>query len=423
MLMGIRRRVIVGLTLVSAIAPSVLAQKTGPPAGSGNAPSTSTTKAPPGISNRPDSTGTLAPSLYVTGNVVLDDGTPPPDPVTIERVCNGSPHAQGYTDNKGRFSFQIGQTLGVPQDASEESGSIPGTQQQASATSIASGTVFPPQMNAPEAHYENCELRAVLAGFRSDTISLAGRRRMDDPNVGSIVLHRTAKVEGAAISVTSLLAPKNARHAFEKARQHVRKNELPDAADQYLIAVKLYPQFAAAWYELGMIQGRIQDNDRAHESFLKAIAADPKFVNPYVPLIELSAIGGNWAELADLSGRLIKLDPVDFPSAYFYHATASLSLNHVDAAEKSAREGEKIDTAHRYPRIEQVLANVLVRRRDYAGAAEHFRAYLAIAPDADDVPGVKNKIAELERAIGANQQADATARKPAAPDGGPSGPP
>src|ERR1022692_3248637 len=33
--------------------------------------------------------------IYLSGKVMLDDGTPPPGPVTIERVCNGNPRAQG----------------------------------------------------------------------------------------------------------------------------------------------------------------------------------------------------------------------------------------------------------------------------------------------------------------------------------------
>src|SRR5262249_19613677 len=36
--------------------------------------------------------------IFLSGKVMLDDGTPPPEPVTIERVCNGNPRAEAYTD-------------------------------------------------------------------------------------------------------------------------------------------------------------------------------------------------------------------------------------------------------------------------------------------------------------------------------------
>src|SRR5262245_12072417 len=59
--------------------------------------------------------------IFLSGKVVLDDGTPPPTEVVIERVCNGNPRAEAYTDSKGRFSFQLGQNQGVLQDASMSS--------------------------------------------------------------------------------------------------------------------------------------------------------------------------------------------------------------------------------------------------------------------------------------------------------------
>src|SRR5277367_3617838 len=63
----------------------------------------------PNINRFPDQTR----PIFLSGKVMLDDGTPPPEQVTIEKICNGSARAQGYTDSKGRFQFQLGQTQGV----------------------------------------------------------------------------------------------------------------------------------------------------------------------------------------------------------------------------------------------------------------------------------------------------------------------
>jgi len=346
-------------------------------------------------------------NIYLSGNVMLDDGTPPPDPVTIERVCGGAPRAQAYTDRKGRFSFQIGQTSGVMQDASED-GAVMGTNRQA--TGIA-GTLGPqqPGPSAPDLQLANCELRAVLAGFRSDSVTLGSRRLMDDPNVGTIMLHRLANVEGSAVSVTSLQAPKDARRAYERALQDLRKNKLAEAGKELRKAVDIYPSYAAAWYELGQIQEQNEDMQQARKSFANAVAADAKFISPYLKLAELAAKAEDWAELAGTTAKLLKLDAVDYPMAYFYDATANLKLGQIDAAEKSARAGEKLDSPHRYPRLEQVLATILARKKDYAGAAEHLRSYLLLAPDAPDAGRMKRELAELERLSGANKQAKAAA--------------
>jgi Tfp pilus assembly protein PilF len=331
--------------------------------------------------------------------------------VTIERVCGGSPRAQAYTDKKGRFSFQIGQTAAVVQDASEDGFGSPGMSHPGS--SVANGAGPQPALaSPPNMRLDNCDLRAVLSGFRSDTVDLAGRRLLDDPNVGTIVLHRLANVEGSAVSVTSLQAPKAARQAYEKALQDLRKDKPADAETELRKAVDLYPSYAAAWCELGRVQAQNREIGQARESFAHAIAADAKFVSPYAQLAELEAKSENWVELAAITSRLIKLDAVDYPMAYFYNATANLNLGQTDAAEKSARDGAKLDTPHRFPKLEQVLAMILARKKDYVGAVAHLRNYLLLAPDADDAARMKKELAELERLSGGNQQAKAVVAQP-----------
>jgi hypothetical protein len=410
---SIRMRSFAGLAIGIAISFQVVwAQKTGgpPPSSGGNTTGPGTGHFPPNPNGQPTGpvTGSLNGSIYLIGTVMLDDGTPPSEPVTIERVCNGSPRAQAYTDRKGRFSFQIGQTSTVVQDASEDGSNLPGTSRPV--TSIASGAGPQPQLpGEPDTQLANCDLRAVLSGFRSDSVSLGARRLMDDPNVGTIMLHRLANVEGSAISVTSLQAPKEARQAYDRALQDLRKNKLPEAAKELHKAVDIYPKYAAAWYELGRIQAQKGDIEQARTSFAHAVAADAKFISPYAQLAELEAKAENWAELADITTKLLKLDAVDYPMAYFYNATANLNLGAIDAAERSARAGEKLDAPHRFPKLEQVLAMILARKKDYTGAAAHLRRYLLLAPDAQDAAPMKKELAELERLSGANEQAKAGA--------------
>jgi|HubBroStandDraft_1064217.scaffolds.fasta_scaffold01691_11 tetratricopeptide (TPR) repeat protein len=413
MRMSIRMQRVAGLAIGVAIAfQPVWAQKpVGPSPTVGNS-GTGVNHYPPSMPGQSNGSvpGSLNGSIYLTGSVMLDDGTPPPGSVTIERVCNGSPRAQAYTDQKGRFSFQIGQTAGVTQDASEEGSSSPTSRP---VTSIASGVG--PQLqvaSAPDMQLSNCDLRAVLAGFRSDSVNLGGRRILDDPNVGTIMLHRLANVEGTAISMTSLQAPKEARRAYDSALQDLRKNKPAEAVKKLLKAVDIYPNYAAAWYELGRIQADNRDFEQARKSLARALAADAKFISPYPKLAELEAETENWGALADITSRLLKLDAVDYPMAYFYNATANLNLGRIDEAEKSARAGEKLDAPHRYPKLEEVLAAVLARKRDYAGAVAHLRSYLLLAPDAEDAARMKKKLAELERLSSANEQAKAAAVQP-----------
>src|SRR5438270_878992 len=68
----------------------------------------------------------------------------------------------------------------------------------------------------------DCELRARLAGYRSQSLSLANHRPMDPPDVGTILLHRMGASEGTTVSMASLAAPKDAKKAFDKGMEALK---------------------------------------------------------------------------------------------------------------------------------------------------------------------------------------------------------
>ena len=144
-----------------------------------------------------------------------------------------------------------------------------------------------------------CDLQAKLAGYRSQTVPLAGRRAMDNPDIGTILLHRIgAPEEGKTISAVSLAAPKDAKKAYDKGMEALKKKKFADAQASFEKAVEMYPKYATAWYELGMLQAGQDKPDMARKSFDLAIENDPKFVQPYlqISMLELQAseVAGVW---------------------------------------------------------------------------------------------------------------------------------
>ena len=202
----------------------------------GNFPSTSTT----GIGNTPNSTSpTLTRPIFLSGKVMFDDGTPPNADIRIERVCGGSPHLEAHTDSKGRFSFQVGQDPVALSDASESpSGTYGNPNSQLGTYGIGMGSGSSPIRQAEPLW--NCELRATYPGFRSDVVELSTRRSLDDPDVGTIILHRLVNVKGSTISVTSELAPKRAQKDYQKGLQCAEKGKLDEAEKDFTQATTIY---------------------------------------------------------------------------------------------------------------------------------------------------------------------------------------
>jgi tetratricopeptide (TPR) repeat protein len=345
--------------------------------------------------------------VFLSGKVMVDDGTPPPETVVIERVCNGVTRPEAYTDSKGHFSFQLGQNTGaVMADASVGSGwdGMGGSGMMGSSRSGMGGDV---RDGFTERQLQGCEIRAALPGYRSDVISLAQHRAFDNPELGVIVLHRMGKVEGRIISATNLAAPKDARKALEKAQDALKKKKLEEAEKQLQKAVEIYPKYATAWFELGRLQEGRNQAEAARLSYRRALEADPKFITPYLHVALLAAREQKWKDVAEATDRALQLDPYDYPQAYFYNSVANFNLQNLDAAEKSAREAKKLDTEHRIPKVEHLLGVILAQRRDYTGAAEQMRTYLKMAPRAQDADAVRKQLADIERLTGEADRAKA----------------
>jgi tetratricopeptide (TPR) repeat protein len=351
----------------------------GAPVGSmpGNLP-----RAPDPRTNGPD---TLPRVLYLTGKVVIDDGALLSERVLIQSNCEGTVRTEGYTDRKGAFSFEFSNTTnrmlsGIEMATDTHVSTSPGAMRQ----------------NTPR-DWRKCELKGVSSGFTSQVVDLSTRPpAFGNVDIGSIVLHRLAPVEGLTISANAAQAPPEARKVYEKGREEKKNGNLDAAQENFRKALDAYPQYALAWLELGRVHMEKKDLAAARESFQQSIAADAKLMGPYQELAQLAARNQRWQEVADNTDQLLKLNSA-IPEFWFYNCVSKYHLGDLDAAQYSALQGVRIDTEHRVPKMEYVLGTILAERHDYPGAAQHLLRYLSLLPDGPDAIDAQQKLDELER--------------------------
>jgi tetratricopeptide (TPR) repeat protein len=337
--------------------------------------------------------------VFFTGNVMLDDGSPPPDAVRVERVCDGHSIFEAWTDEKGHFGFKV-----TPPGSDVASGdaSAPGEGGPSELNKAISARSTQYSMPITQA-LRGCELRAVLAGYRSDSVSMALKSTMDDARVGTIVLHPLSRASSLTVSATTLQAPANARKAYQKGLEAMRVEKWDAAAAEFGKAVKAYPKFAIAWYQLGLARQSRNDAAGAVEAWKEAQQSDPRYVKPYENLTVAADHRSDWPESEKYSRLWIQLDPEDFPGAYLFSAVASARLNKPAEAERAAREGLRLDKDWKIPRISYVLGLILMDKKDYAGSAKCFRKYLELAPNANDAAIVRQQLPKLEELAAAPQ--------------------
>jgi tetratricopeptide (TPR) repeat protein len=199
------------------------------------------------------------------------------------------------------------------------------------------------------------------------------------------------------VSVTNLRAPKSAQKAMERAQKALQKSNLAEGEKNLNMAVEIYPEYAAAWLALGRVYQKQERNEEARKAYSAAIAADDKYVNSYIGLAQLAGLERKWQEVAEITDRALALDPLDLPEGYYYNSLAYYNLNKLDIAEQSALKAQRLDGLHRYPLIHLMLANMLEKKQDSAGAIDQLQKYLKYAPRAKDAEQVQARLEELQK--------------------------
>jgi hypothetical protein len=329
----------------------------------------------------------------IVGIAMLDDGSVAPMGTIIVSDCAGKRTKEAIVDESGRFKFQSGANSDSLAEANDGSflSSVDASQSLSS-----SSPIFPDEDLIRTVRPQSCELRAQLDGHRSNSVPLPLFKDRETHEIGTIVLCPASKISGSAVSATDQAAPKDARKALERADKEYQKKN-PDEAAKYLqIAVKDYSGYASAWFRLGQIHIESYQLAEARNAFSKAIDADTKYVSPLVELARLEAGESNWYKAAELTERALDLNPLDFPDAYYIHALASMNLNRIDAAERSARKLVPLDALPRWPEVHMILADILREKQDVSGEMAELQTYLKHAPESFTRDEAISRLRDLE---------------------------
>jgi tetratricopeptide (TPR) repeat protein len=323
--------------------------------------------------------------LYLSGKVVVDDGTELTTAAAIQTNCRGSAHTVGYTDSKGSFSVQL------------DPNATPATSGLGDVTDTNSTVRDQSDQNWRTHSWNDCQVRALLAGYTSQVVDLASRVAGENhADMGNIVLHRIGQTQGFTISATTAAAPPKARKDYEKGLALEKKSDWHGAEQKFQSAVGLYPKYAVAWVELARTQINQGREVEANQSLQKAVQADSQFVPAYEEMAEIAASRKQWKDLVEVTDQVVRLNPVGFPRYWFLNAAANYNLHNYDLAQKSAQRGLNTDPEHHFPQLEFLLGLTLALKHDYHGAVGHLRNYLQLAPNAQDANEARDRLTQVE---------------------------
>lgn len=207
-----------------------------------------------------------AESLRV--RVLTDDGMPLPETLAAELRCGGELRRRAGADSEGWVAFASPAATGV------------------------------------------CFVAILAPNYEVASIPVATLPAADE--IPAVVLHRLGKGHGESISVTHLAAPAQATRHFHAAMRESRRGVETDGSEVLVnlqAAVRTYPEYAQAWYEIGRLRLALNEPIEACAALERAVAADPWFVSPYEPLLLLQEALGKHAAAARTCANLRRINP------------------------------------------------------------------------------------------------------------------
>jgi cytochrome c-type biogenesis protein CcmH/NrfG len=297
--------------------------------------------------------------IILKGKVMMEDGTPPPFTLAVERYCSDS-FGSGpgpLTNRKGEYVWQL--------------------------------EVDPLATKA-------CFLRATHAGYTSTSIDVGSLDVTKTVIELPPVTISTAVPDPYALIVSENNLTGKTKSPWNAAMKALDNSNFAEAASQLQTAVSNSPKFAEGWHALGVVDERLQKQADARQAYEHAIDANPKLLVPYVTLARLCLKTKDWDCTIKTADSLNKADAKKlYPEIYLHRAVAQYQTKDLAGAESSVQDYLKLDPKHKKPRAEYVLGRILEAKGDAAGAKEHMAKYLELDPGATDKSAVQAHLQSL----------------------------
>jgi len=306
--------------------------------------------------------------VILHGKVEMEDGSPPPMIVAIERVCSDGYGSMpgGLTNKKGEYIWRM-------------------------------------DINPMESR--NCVIRATHDGYSSTEVEVSGIDTTHTTLDLAPIKIRPAAPDPYSLNFSDKNIPGRAHADWKAASKAVDDQNLPEVAQHLEAVVAAAPKAAQAWDDLGIVDEKLRKPTEARAAYEHAIAIDSKLLPAYLALARACVTMKDWNCAAKTSDTLIQLDNKHtYPEIYLHQAVARYQLKDLNGAQESIEQAIHLAPLHTLPRAEYVLGRILEAKGDIAGAKQHMAQYLKLqpaAPDAEVIRGHMNGLGN-PAAVGAD---------------------
>jgi Tfp pilus assembly protein PilF len=201
------------------------------------------------------------------------------------------------------------------------------------------------------------------------------------------------------VSAHELKIPEKAQNEFYRGLDLLAKKDFAGSLAHFNKAAADYPDYYEAIYHAGLVELRLDHQDKAAEAFQKAIdLSGGHYARPQFAYGLLLCNQRKPKEAENLIRRGLESDS-DSPEGHLFLGIALLDQNRLDESEQSLREA-LLRMSH-YADVYLVLADLHARRKDYPSQIQDLDIYLKLAPTAPGADYVR-KVREAAEHLAAS---------------------
>ncbi|HXM24062.1 MAG TPA: tetratricopeptide repeat protein [Terriglobales bacterium] len=199
------------------------------------------------------------------------------------------------------------------------------------------------------------------------------------------------------VSAGDLNIPEGARKEFDKASDLMAKENWKKAMERLDKALALYPKYAAAYNNLGVIYGKLGDRAREREALQKAVSLNDHFAPAYANLAKMAIVDRNFPEAESLLNKATAANPEDSQTLVLL-ANVELLDQHYDEAIANCRKVHSM-VHDSQALVHYIAARALEHENRPVDAVAEFQTFLKEEPSGPRAEAVRKEMAGLQAHI------------------------
>ncbi len=202
--------------------------------------------------------------------------------------------------------------------------------------------------------------------------------------------------KGNLVSAADLSVPGPAKKEFDAGQKLLEeKHDVRGSIGHFRKATELYSSFTQAYVMLGLAYLQDQKLKESQAALEQAVQLDPKAGAGYLTLGACLNQQKDYAGAEKALNRGLELEP-ESPEGQYELAKTYWAQRRWQEAEPHALKAETL--APNIAGVHVVMGNILLQKRDNAGALKEFNEYLRLDPKGSMSDAVRAMVSKLEKA-------------------------